>query len=98
MKNFDERLTRIETRLVQLMVYLQCNVAGRNKPGEFFDNMKGALDGITTEYQTDRGNSGGPAPSPDWAALDRPAYIRRSRDHTECTDHAPEECASEPAV
>ena len=35
----EERLTRIESRLAQLMLYLKADVYGRNAEGGFFLNL-----------------------------------------------------------
>lgn len=37
--HIEERLTRIESRLAQLMLYLKADVYGRNAEGGFFINL-----------------------------------------------------------
>lgn len=78
MSNDADRLARIESRLVQLMLYIGMDPYGKNPKGGFIDTIQtptgesGCSSGRDTETRD---------PSPDWTALDEPTYQRRSRDN-----------------
>lgn len=46
-KQMDDRLVRIEARLVQLMLYLGANPFGKNDEAGFFDVMEDLLNDYT---------------------------------------------------
>lgn len=60
-----DRLARIETRLVQLMIWLGASPGQTNPPDGFVDKLKKELQDA-------------PASEVDWAQFDRPAYLRRA--------------------
>lgn len=83
----NERLSRIESRLVQLMLYVGMNPYGKNPEGGFLEAISEAEAGHSSEANT---NAPSDAKGTDWAALDRPTYQRRSREYP-IADAAPTE-------
>jgi hypothetical protein len=71
-----KRIERIETRLVQLMLWLGADPSSPNTEGGFFDEMKETVFGETTVCIS----STNAEPGTDWSKFDRPAYQRRRRD------------------
>lgn len=74
----DDRLKRLETRLVQLMIWLGADPHGSNEPSGFINNAKEVLNG------EDRSDGGGADLVPNWNQFDRPAYLRRRGVCAEC--------------
>lgn len=67
----DERLRRLETRLVQLMIWLGADPHGPNAHSGFVTKLK------EDDRGEDGNNSGGASVVPDWNKFNRPAYLRR---------------------
>ena len=72
-----ERLARIESRLVQLMLYLGMNPYGKNEEGGFIAELRDTQDRSKVGTGPDDNSD---AHGPDWTALEAPACTRRGRD------------------
>lgn len=74
----SDRLKRLETRLVQLLIYLGADPHGPNAQDGFLSKLK------EDEHGEDGGNGGGAGMVPNWNQFDRPAYLRRRGVCAEC--------------
>lgn len=78
-----ERLARVESRLVQLMLYMGADPHGKNNEGKFIDVLMEAKahDSFTPQAGIPEGatiHSAGISPvCPDWAEFERPTCLRR---------------------
>lgn len=79
----DERLRRLETRLVQLMIWVGADPHGPNAHSGLVDKLKEGKHG------EDSGDSGGAGVVSNWNQFDRPAYLRRRGVCAECPCAAP---------
>lgn len=74
----DERLRRLETRLVQLMIWVGADPHGPNAHSGLVDKLK------EDKHGENRGDGGGVDLVPNWNQFDRPAYLRRRGVCAEC--------------
>lgn len=88
--NDVDRIARIETRLVQLMIWLGADPHNHNLSGGFVDNllheMREEFDAPAPDetFGPDSSDLSGAAPGTNWAKFDRPTYLRRGGVCAQC--------------